>query len=68
MIAAGTVYCYLCWKPAFVAKENIHSGDVVSSMQVEHVDGTEIFNGEVVRCDSCGATLDLHPLYQHNMK
>lgn len=66
MIAAGIVYCHLCWKPAFVAKRAIYSGDVVSSREVEHVDGREIFDGEEVRCDSCGAALDLYPLYRHN--
>lgn len=67
MIKAGVVLCHVCDGPAFVAKEDIHSGDPVVSYLVEHVDGSMILDGSVMKCDTCGSRLCPYKTFQRNI-
>ena len=66
MIPKGKVVCPLCKDFCFTVTRDIHSGDMMYSADVRHLDGTEVLTGSQVQCDSCGGIIDVYELWWEN--
>lgn len=67
VVMAGPLYCYKCFKVAYLLTEDLKPGYPINLEAIRHADGSQLKRGTFLVCKHCNGDLMYNKLMHHNV-